>query len=196
MAAGANLRGVLQAVQQIRKRSQVPILLFTYLAPVLAYGRQQFAQDAVKAGVDGVLPLDLPPEEDPELRAIWQQEGLSTVCLIAPNTDQGRRALLAEASSGFVYYVCRFGVTGEQSELPADVADQVSQIRQYSEAPVCVGFGISTPEQAAAAAKAGDGAIVGSHLVRMIEKHGQDDDLVSRLAHRVGEMAAAVHAVS
>ena len=162
---------------------------------MLAYGRERFAVDAVAAGVDGVLPLDLPPEEDPELRQIWQAHGLSTVCLIAPNTAGSRRALLAEASSGFVYYVCRFGVTGEQSSLPGDVADQVAQIRQHSTAPVCVGFGISTPEQAALAAAAGDGAIVGSHLVRLIEQYGSSPDLVERFAQRVAELATAVHGV-
>lgn len=193
LASGTTVRGVLDAVRRIRTRTQVPLLFFTYLNPVLAYGVQRFATDAVAAGVDGLLPLDLPPEEGPELLAIMRAAGLATVCLSAPTTPLKRKKMLMRASRGFLYYVCRLGVTGERAELPADLALQVAALKRTADAPVCIGFGISSPEQAALAASHGDGVIVGSHLVRLIEKHGQDADLVAKVAARAGELAAAVH---
>ncbi len=195
LKAGTTLPKVLESVRRIRTRSQVPLLAFTYLAPVLAYGIDRFAADAVAAGVDGVLLLDLPPDEDPGLIARLRSAGLATVCLAAPTTPAGRKRMLAAESRGFLYYVCRLGVTGERAELPADLAEQVALLRSAGDAPVAIGFGISTPEQAAAAARAGDGVVVGSHLVRLIEKHGSDPDLVAIVARRAGELAAAVHAV-
>lgn len=195
LASGTTVTGVLEAVRRIRQRSQVPILFFTYLSPVMAYGVEKFARDAVAAGADGVLPLDLPPEEGPEFLAALQATGLATVCLAAPTTTPERKRFLASKSQGFLYYICRLGVTGERTELPEDLGPQVALLKAATTAPVCIGFGISTPEQAAAAARFGDGAIVGSHLVKLIEKHGADADLVAIVAKRSGELAAAVHAV-
>lgn len=194
LASGTTVAGVLDAVRRIRARSDVPLLFFTYLNPVLAYGVERFAEQAVAAGVDGLLPLDLPPEEGPEFIAAMQAFGLATVCLSAPTTPLARKKLLMKATRGFLYYVCRLGVTGERAELPADLAKQVGALKQVADAPVCIGFGISSPEQAALAAAHGDGVIVGSHLVRMIEKHGKSPDLVRLVAGRAGELAAAVHA--
>ena len=196
LASGTTLVKVLDSLTRIRTRSQVPVLLFTYLSPILAYGVAKFAADAVAAGADGVLLLDLPPEEDPALLDTLRAAGLATVCLAAPTTPTGRKAMLAKASRGFLYYVCRLGVTGERSELPEDLGLQVSRLKKASPTtPVCIGFGISTPEQAAAAAAHGDGVVVGSHLVKILEKHGQEADVVARVARRAGELAAAVHAV-
>jgi tryptophan synthase alpha chain len=195
LASGTTLKGVLAAVRRIRERTQVPILFFTYVSPVMAYGIEAFARDAAAAGADGVLPLDLPPEEDPEFFAILQAAGLATVCLAAPTTTAERKKFLASQSQGFLYYICRLGVTGERVDLPADLAEQVASLKAAASAPVCIGFGISTPEQAAAAATFGDGAIVGSHLVRLIERHATDANLVAIVAKRAGEMAAAVHNV-
>lgn len=195
LASGTSVKGVLDAVRRIRERSQVPILFFTYLNPVLRYGAEQFARDAVAAGADGILPLDLPPEEDAGFIATMRKAGLANVCLAAPTTTAERRTLLARESRGFLYYVCRLGVTGERAELPKDLGAQVKALKDACAAPVCVGFGISTPEHAAAAAKHGDGAIVGSHLVRLIERHGKARDLAKVVAQRAGELAAAVHAL-
>jgi tryptophan synthase alpha chain len=192
LASGTTVRGVLDAVRRIRARTQVPLLFFTYLSPVLAYGAERFAADAIAAGVDGLLPLDLPPEEGPEFLATMRAAGLATVCLSAPTTPLSRKKMLMRESRGFLYYVCRLGVTGERAELPADLAKQVATLKQVSDAPVCIGFGISSPEQAALAAAHGDGVIVGS---RLIEKHGKDADLVTKVAGRAGELARAVHAV-
>jgi tryptophan synthase alpha chain len=195
LKAGATLRGVLDAVRRIRVRSQLPLLLFTYLNPVLSYGVEAFAKDAAAAGADGVLLLDLPPEQDPAMLATMQAHGLATVCLAAPTTTPERKKFLARNSRGFLYYICRLGVTGERVDLPADLAQRVKAIKQGTGIPVCIGFGISSPEQAAAAAAAGDGAVVGSHLVKLIEANGASPDLVRIVAARAGELAAAVHAV-
>ncbi len=193
--AGCTTRGVLDAVRRIRQRTQVPILFFSYVSPMMAYGVERFAADAIAAGADGVLPLDLPPEEGPEFLMKLQAAGLATVCLSAPTTTTQRKRYLAEHSQGFLYYICRLGVTGERAALPPDLAQQVQSLKGASDIPVCIGFGISTPEQAADAARHGDGAIVGSHLVKLIEQHGRDPQLVPIVAKRAGELAAAVHRV-
>ena len=195
LRSGTTVAGVLACVRRIRARTQVPILFFTYLNPVLAYGVEAFARDAAAAGADGVLPLDLPPEEEPAFLATLRAHGLATVCLSAPNTPIARGRVLAKATQGFLYYICRLGVTGERAELPDDLAAKVAAIKRGTGIPVCIGFGISSPEQAAAAAAAGDGAVVGSHLVKLVERHGADADLVRIVAARAGELAAAVHAV-
>lgn len=195
LAAGCTVAGVLDAVRAIRRRSDIPLLFFTYLGPLVAYGPERFAADAVAAGVDGILPLDLPPDQDRNFLRCMRDAGLANVCLSAPNSRPQRRRLLARESRGFLYYVCRLGVTGERDALPADLEERVAELKAASRAPVCIGFGIATPEQAAAAAAYGDGVIVGSHLVRMIERHADDPDLVDLVAARAGEMAQAVHEV-
>ncbi|MBA2481321.1 MAG: tryptophan synthase subunit alpha [Planctomycetes bacterium] len=195
LAAGATVRGVLDAVRRIRARSDVPLLFFTYINPVLAYGLERFAADAAAAGVDGILPLDLPPEEGREFLRVMRAAGIANVCLSAPTTPLARKRMLARESRGFLYYVCRLGVTGERAELPSDLGAQVRALKAVATAPVCIGFGISTPEQAALAAGFGEGVIVGSHLVRLIEREGRDPRLAHIVAERAGELAAAVHAV-
>ncbi|MFM2091779.1 MAG: hypothetical protein RLZZ127_2268 [Planctomycetota bacterium] len=194
LRAGATVAKVLAAVHRIRERTQVPIVAFTYANPVLAYGPERFAADAAAAGIDGVLPLDLPPEEGPEILAALRGAGLATVCLVAPTTTQERRRLLGAATGGFLYYICRMGTTGERADLPEDLAEQVAALRAATPAPVCIGFGISSPEQAAAAARQGDGVVVGSHLVRLIERHAADPALPRLLRERAAAIAAAVHA--
>ena len=196
LLAGTTVAGVLDAVRRIRAGGcQVPILFYSYLNPIDSYGIARFAADAVAAGADGILPLDLPPDEDPALIATLRAAGLHTVCLAAPTTTPARKRFLARESRGFLYYVCRLGVTGERAELPPDLGEQVAALKAVARAPVCIGFGISTPEQAAAAAAPGDGVIVGSHLVRLIADHGNDPDLVGIVARRARLLADAVHAV-
>ncbi len=193
LKSGTTVRGVLECVRRIRRSCEVPLLFFTYLNPVLAYGLARFAREAVASGVDGILPLDAPPDEDAGARAAFAAAGLDTVCLAAPTTPLARRRMLARASRGFLYYVCRLGVTGERVSLPAGLRAQVASLKAVSDVPVCIGFGISTPEQAAQAAAVGDGVIVGSHLVRLIEAHGGKADLVEAVAARARALAAAVH---
>ncbi len=193
LASGTTVIGVLDAVRRIRKKSKIPILFFTYLNPILSYGYEKFAIDAREAGVDGILLLDLPPEEDRALLQTLRKHRLATVCLSAPNTSDERKKMLAKQSRGFLYYVCRLGVTGERTALPVDLAEQVAELKSVNDIPVCIGFGISTPEQAAEAAGFGDGVIVGSHLVRLIEKHQDDPDLVKIVSERAQCLANAVH---
>lgn len=197
LKAKTTVRGVLDAVRRIRERTEVPLLAFTYINPVMAYGVDAFARDAVAAGIDGVLPLDLPPDEDHAVIAALRAAGLANVCLTAPTTTTKRKTMLARETRGFLYYVCRLGVTGERATLPEDLPRQLAALRAATDAPVCIGFGISTPEQAADAARAGDGAVVGSHLVRLVEQLGAGGRaaLVRAVADRAGELAAAVHAV-
>lgn len=194
LASGTTLVSVLDAVRRIREKSSIPILFFTYMNPVIAYGINDFARDAHDAGVDGILPLDMPPEEDKECMSALRQAGLATVCLSAPNTSPERKRYLAKKSKGFLYYVCRLGVTGERAHLPDDLQEQVADLKKENDIPVCVGFGISSPEQAAEAAHCADGVIVGSHLVRLIE-NSPSDQVVERVFKRAAELAAAVHEV-
>ena len=194
LASGTTLRGLFASVSKIREHSQVPLLLYTYLNPILAFGCEAFGKAAVACGIDGVLVLDLPPDEDAFVLPTLRAAGLATVCLATPNTRDDRKAYLASESRGFMYYVCRLGVTGERDSLPEDLREQVSRLRGDGTVPVCIGFGISSPEQAAQAAAYGDGVIVGSHLVRLVEQHGRDADGVARVVSRAKLLAEAVHA--
>ena len=196
LRAGATTAGVLEMIRRIREVSQMPIVLFTYLNPVYAYGYERFHQDASAAGADGILVLDLPPDEaaeNPELRPC---PGLRHIQLIAPTSPPERVARIAAQAEGFVYYVSREGVTGAQASVAGGIAEQVALIKKSTTVPVCVGFGISTPEQAAeVAAKGGDGVIVGSAIVRLIEQHGAAPDLPERVAAFVKPLVAAVKSV-
>lgn len=171
-----NLADILALVQKIRTRSEIPILLFTYYNPVLAFGVDRLAEEAAEAGVDGVLCVDLPPEEAEEYEAAFGKHGLSTVFLLAPTSTGERIDLVTKHSRGFIYYVSRTGTTGERDTIEADVKDMVAAIKQKTDAPVAVGFGISTPEQAKQVAGYGDGVVVGSAIVRMIGELGNSPD--------------------
>jgi tryptophan synthase alpha chain len=170
-----SLHDIVELVGQLRKKTQIPIVLFTYFNPVLAYGLEAFAQDASKAGVDGVLCVDLPVEEAEAYEAALRGEGIHTIYLVAPTTTTERLALIAQHSTGFVYYVSRTGVTGERAAMEASVKGKVGAIKAATDTPVAVGFGISTPEQAAEVGAYADGVIVGSAIVRMVGKLGDTD---------------------
>jgi tryptophan synthase alpha chain len=184
-------------VRRIRAESEVPLVLFTYLNPVYAYGFARFHADAAAAGADGVLLLDLPPDEDglnDELTAPGSE--LRRIRLIAPTTPPDRMRKLAAASEGFIYYISREGVTGAQETLATNIASQVAEIKSDgATVPVCVGFGISNPEQARAVAEAADGVVVGSAIVRVVEKHGQAPELAARLREFVRPLVEAVKGV-
>ncbi len=188
---GASLRGVIATVRAIREKSQVPLLLFSYFNPILAYGVEAFARDAAEAGVDGVLCVDLPPDEDDDYKAALDKAGLCTIFLTAPTTSDDRLRLIGAKSSGFVYYVSRLGVTGEQAALAAGLKDSVARIQHLTGKPVAVGFGISTPEQAAAVAGLAEGVVVGSAIVRVIAQHGEDPALVETVEAFAGSLARA-----
>lgn len=168
-----SLHDIVALVKRMRATTQIPLVLFTYFNPVLAYGIKAFAEDAADAGVDGVLCVDLPPEEAEEYRSCLNAKGISTIFLLAPTSPPERVALIARSSSGFVYYVSRTGVTGERSEIESSVKEMVARIKRHTELPVAVGFGISTPEQAEEVGGYADGVIVGSAIVRMIGQLGE-----------------------
>ena len=192
IAAGATVAGILDLVREIRACSQMPIVLFTYLNPVYVYGFERFQADAAVAGADGLLLLDLPPQEAARNAELSSFHGLKTIRLIAPTTPQSRLQEITDAAEGFIYSVSREGVTGEQSSLSLDIAERVDAIHRLTPVPVAVGFGISTPEQASTVAALADGVVVGSAIVRQIGELGLQPDLPKRIEEFVRPIAEAV----
>jgi len=181
LQAGTNLSGVLQIAARIRQGSEIPLLLFSYLNPVLRYGFQAAVRDAAAAGVDGFLLTDLSVEEAAAYTPMLRSAGLDAVFLAAPTSTDERLRLVAQHSSGFVYLVSRTGVTGERDVLSEQAAPLVRRLRQITDLPLAVGFGIARPDQAAAAARLADGVVVGSAFVRLIEQAGGGAELERRL---------------
>lgn len=196
LAAGATTAGVLAMVRQIREFSQIPLVLFTYLNPVYAYGFEKFHTDAAAAGADGVLLLDLPTDEQLRNAELPAQHNLRRIGLIAPTTPPARAKEIAAQAEGFIYYISREGVTGAQVALAENLAAQSAAIMAVSKVPVCVGFGISTPEQAAAVTAAADGVVVGSAIVNVIAQHGRDASLAEQLRAFVRPLVAAAKGLS
>ena len=168
LESGMTLARVLELVQKVREFSQVPIIFYTYYNLVFAHGVEAYVRAAKEAGVDGLLTLDLPPEEADEVLAACKQHGLKTVFIVAPTTPATRLARIGAAATGFIYYVSREGVTGVRDQLAANIPEAVARISQYTDLPVVVGFGISTSEQVRQVARAADGVVVGSVLVNVI----------------------------
>ncbi len=182
LQAGTTLGDVLELVRDFRRRSETPVVLMGYYNPVLQFGPERFAEQAAEAGVDGVLLVDLPPEEAEELRPHLQRCGVATITLLAPTTPVGRREELAGLAEGYLYYVSMTGVTGAARVDAGAIAAEVEQVRQCSQVPVAVGFGITTPQDAAAVAGFADGVVVGSALVRVIAEHGGTDRLLDEVS--------------
>lgn len=195
LAAGASVSGILELVREIRKTSRIPIVLFAYLNPIYIYGFEKFQSDALEAGADGLLLLDLPPQEASQNSELADSKGLQTIRLIAPTTPPERLREITDAAEGFIYYVSREGVTGEQSSLSVDIAERVAAIRALTKVPVAVGFGISNPDQAATVAALADGVVVGSAIVRKIGEIGDVPELADKVADFVRPIAEAVHGV-
>jgi tryptophan synthase alpha chain len=186
LAAGTTVPKVLDIARQIRKASETPILLFTYLNPVLRYGLDKLARDAKAAGIDGCLLTDVSVEEAEPYVAAMRAAELDTVFLAAPTSTERRLKLVAQYSTGFVYLVSRTGVTGEQVTLSDSLAPLIAKMRTATKLPLAAGFGISTPEQAGAVAKMADGVVVGSAIVRQIEKDPSGlESLARSLAERM-----------
>lgn len=191
--AGTTIDGLFAAVRKIRESSQIPIVLFTYLNPVYTYGTDRFHTEAAAAGADGILILDLPPDEEPLNPELSAARDLHRIQLIAPTTPPDRMALIAKSATGFIYYVSREGVTGEQSTLSDSIGSQVAAIREHSSLPIAVGFGISNPEQAAEVARTGDAVVVGSAIVRKIAEAGDSPALCDLVAEFVTPLIQAAH---
>ena len=170
-------------------------MLFTYLNPVYTYGFEAFHKDAAEAGADGVLILDLPPDEAAQNADLNDGGGLKRIRLIAPTTPEERISVITAQAEGFIYYVSREGVTGAQTSLVVGIAEQVALIKNTTLIPVAVGFGISTPEQARTVAQSADAVVVGSAIVKLIEQHGKSDELCARLEALVKPLVDAVKSV-
>ena len=181
LAAGATLDRVLQLVTQVRKTCQVPLVLMGYYNPVFRYGAERFAKAAAAAGVDGLLLVDLPPEEAGEISGLLKQSGIDMITLLAPTTPVERMRRLAAAAEGYLYYVSMTGVTGAQQINPDDIRDAVEELKQMSAVPVGVGFGISSVADAKAVGKFADGVVVGSALVKIIAEYGHDEKLLPQV---------------
>jgi tryptophan synthase alpha chain len=169
LKAGMTLRRTLALVRELRRADDAtPIVLMGYYNPIYRYGPESFAHDAVAAGVDGVIVVDLPPEEDAELTGPARAAGLDFVRLATPTSDEHRLPRIVEHASGFIYYIAVAGITGTRSADAADVAAAVARLRRYTELPLAVGFGIRTPQQAAEVARAADAAVIGTALVQRL----------------------------
>ncbi|MBX7207924.1 MAG: tryptophan synthase subunit alpha [Verrucomicrobiaceae bacterium] len=195
LRAGASTPKVLKMIADLRKVSQVPIVLFTYLNPVYTYGYAKFHIDAAAAGADGVLVLDLPPDEAAENAELKPTPELRHIQLIAPTSPVERIKQIAAQAEGFVYYVSRLGVTGAQTEIASGIAEQVEIIKSATEVPVCVGFGVSNPDQAAKVAGMADGVVVGSAIVKLIEQNGASADVADKVGAFVKPLVDAVKSV-
>lgn len=187
LAAGTTLTNVLELVRHVRSQVTVPIILMGYSNPIYAYGWQRFVDDAVVAGVDGLLLVDLPPEEAGELLPAAKAAGLKVIFLLTPTSDQTRIDQVARFGSGFLYYVTVTGVTGVREAVATSLTDDLARIRQKIKLPVVAGFGIATPQQAAQVATVADGVVVGSAIVKLFEQY-QGDQLAQHVSQLVSSL--------
>jgi tryptophan synthase alpha chain len=171
LSAGATLDKVFEMVASVRQKTQVPLVFLTYLNPVFNYGYNRFFARCAELGVDGIIVPDLPYEEKGELAEVAATFGVDVISLIAPTSEQ-RIKQIAQEATGFIYVVSSMGVTGMRSEIKTDLSAIIEVVRRAGSIPIAVGFGINTPQQAGEIAKIADGVIVGSAIVKIIEKHG------------------------
>ena len=195
LESGTTPPKLLATVTEIRKESQIPIVFYIYFNLIHKVGMAQFIADAAKAGVDGLLVLDLPPEESDNYEALMRAAGLCNIYLVAPTTPEDRMASIVKRGAGFIYYISREGVTGMQSQIATNLASQVAKLRAHTNLPIAVGFGISNPAQAKAVASEADGCVVGSAIVNQIAEHGKSSDLAARLGAFAKAMADAVKSI-
>ena len=188
LEAGASVQGILECVREIRRQSKIPIVLYTYMNPIFQFGFDKFHREAEAAGIDGLLILDLPPDEEIDFKS----DALFHIRLVAPTTPKERLKKICAQARGFIYYVSREGVTGARSDMASSLAERVAQIRDVTSLPVAVGFGISTVDQAREAARLADAVVIGSAIVRQIAAHGHGPDLPERIVDLVRPLIAAV----
>ncbi len=190
--AGASLKEILPLVGQVRTTCSVPLVLFGYFNPIHAFGLGRFASEARKAGIDGLLVVDLPPEEAPELRKHTDPAGLDFITLLTPTTPKERIASITRDARGFLYLVSITGVTGTASPNQTQLACEIAGIREITSLPLVVGFGITTPPQAAQIAPLADGIVIGSALVDLIDRQASSADLPHRVYNLVKEFKAKI----
>ena len=192
LESGTTPPKVLETVAAIRRDSQMPVVLYIYFNLVHRYGLERFIRDAASVGVDGLLVLDLPPEEGDGYEALMEKAGLCNIYLVAPTTPDERIERIVKRGRGFIYYVSREGVTGMQARVADTISQMTAKIRAHTDLPVAVGFGISTPEQARLVAQNAEAVVVGSAIVNQIAEHGKGPDLVRRAAEFAKSLIAAV----
>ena len=188
LKTGTTLQGVLDLVADVRKVSEIPIVLFGYFNPIFAYGVKRFANAARHAGVDGVLVVDLPYEEASELRNYTDTAGIDFISLVAPTTDKKRLKKIAAKASGFLYYISITGITGTTAPKIGNIKTEVNKIRQITNLPIAVGFGISKPQQAGEIGRFADGVVVGSAAVRLIDENKKNKDFIKVVSNYITEM--------
>ena len=192
LKTGTTLQGVLDLVVDIRQTSQIPILLFGYFNPIFAYGVEKFSQAAQKAGVDGVLVVDLPPEEAQELRIYSDAAGIDFISLVAPTTGRDRLKTILQGATGFLYYISITGVTGTAAPKIDDIARELSKIGKLTKIPTVVGFGISTAAQAKEIATLADGIVIGSAIVKLIDENRNNSELIKIASDYAREIKRAL----
>lgn len=196
LASGTTPPGVLETVAKIRRDSQVPIVLYIYFNLLHRVGLAKFVEDAAAAGVDGLLVLDLPPEEADEYERLMTNAGMCPIWLVAPTTPESRMERIARRAKGFIYYVSREGVTGMQTSVSSTIAEMTARIRRHSDLPIAVGFGISNAEQAREVARHAEAIVVGSAIVHRVATLGRDPGMPGVVGAFARELAQAVAEVS
>ena len=194
LTSGASLPAIIAMVSELRRDTQIPIVLFGYFNPILHYGCARLCADAAQAGIDGLLVIDLPPEEAEELARPAREHGLDLIYVLAPTSPVARVREIARAASGFLYYVAVMGVTGARATLAENLEARMRELRSLTVVPIGVGFGISTPAQAAEVAGYADAVIVGSALTLIIEREGEGPALLRAVGETVGAMKDAMRA--
>ena len=192
LASGTTPRKVLECVGSIRERSQIPIVLYMYFNLMHKPGLDKFISEAAEAGVDGLLALDLPPEEADEYEGLMRDTDLCSIWLVAPTTPEQRVKEIVNRGSGFIYYISREGVTGMQQNVSESIADMTGIIRSQTDLPIAVGFGISNPEQARQVADCCDAIVVGSAIVNQVAEHGDAPDMAQQVAGYVKTLVEAI----
>lgn len=189
---GATLAKVFDMVKDVRKKTQMPLLFMTYYNPIFHFGEKKFIETCVNIGIDGLIIPDLPPEEAGSLRKLCHANHISTVFFVAPTSEDHRIKANALASSGFIYYVALTGVTGNAQAQSLDVNKAILHAKKFTTKPICAGFGISTPEQICAIAKVADGVIIGSAIVKKINEHAKDKNIVNVITTYVASLSKAL----
>jgi tryptophan synthase alpha chain len=192
LESGTTPAKVLETVAAVRQHSQVPIVLYIYFNLMHRCGVKRFIDDAARAGVDGLLVLDLPPEESENYESLMAAAGLRNIYLVAPTTPEERIEFIVRRARGFIYYVSREGVTGMQAKVSDTIASMTAKIRAHTDLPIAIGFGISNPEQAKLVAQHAEAIVVGSAVVNQIAEHGHSADLVPLVSDFVRSLARAI----
>ncbi len=195
LESGTTPPKLLRTIAAIRKQSQISIVLYIYFNLIHRVGMGKFIRDAAKAGVDGLLVLDLPPEESDNYETLMKRAGLCHIYLVAPTTPEDRMELIVKRGSGFIYYISREGVTGMQTKVASNLASQVAKIRKHTDLPIAVGFGVSNPAQAKLVAQSADAVVVGSAVVNQIAGHGKSPKLVAKGSAFVKSLADSVKSI-